>query len=72
MSKILTFKSNIKCGGCIATVGPFLDRSENIIKWEVNTDVPEKTLRVEVNGLEESDIQQLVKNAGFEVHPIKK
>lgn len=71
MSKILTFKSNIKCGGCMAIVGPFLDRAEDIIKWEVDTEVPEKTLRVVVNGLEENDIQQLVKEAGFEAQPIK-
>lgn len=70
MSKILTFKSNIKCGGCIATVSPFLDRAKGIIKWEVDTEVPEKTLRVEVNGLDDSDIQQLVKEAGFEAQPI--
>jgi len=70
MSKMLTFKSNIKCGGCVSIVGPYLDGAEGIISWKVDTEVPEKTLQLEVEGMDEHDIQSLVKKAGFDLQLI--
>lgn len=43
----LKFKTNIKCGGCITTVTPFLNDIPEISKWEVDIDNPEKILTVE-------------------------
>lgn len=45
----LKFKTNIKCGGCIATVTPVLNNIPEIAKWEVDIDNPEKILTLETN-----------------------
>jgi len=60
----LKFKTNIKCGGCIATVTPFLNGDEAVEKWEVDLQSPERTLKVETSHSPE-EIQQLVKKAGY-------
>jgi len=40
------FKTNIKCGNCIATVTPFLNGISDIQDWSVDTKNPDKTLTV--------------------------
>jgi copper chaperone len=66
----LEFKTNIKCGGCIATVTPHLNEIEGIT-WEVDTDNPDKILRVE-GEVQEAAVMAKVKAAGFEISPKKK
>jgi copper chaperone len=63
--KILKFKSDIKCMGCVAKVTPTLDKAEGIAKWDVNINSPEKILTIETEKLSSEDIQELVKKAGF-------
>lgn len=40
--KVIKLKTNINCGGCIASVTPFLNANPNIKKWEVDTNNPQK------------------------------
>lgn len=62
----LKFKTNIKCGGCIATVTPFLDKIPEISKWEVDTNSADKILTVEGNeALNAARIQSSLKDAGY-------
>jgi copper chaperone len=61
----LTFKTNIKCGGCIATVTPFLNAKKEISSWEVNTESPDKTLTVE-GDLTAAEIIKTLNEAGFQ------
>jgi copper chaperone len=42
----LKFKTNIKCGGCVATVTPYLNKFSDIEKWEVDTQNPDKILTI--------------------------
>jgi copper chaperone len=67
----LKFKTNIKCGGCIETVKPFLNNVENIEKWEVNTTVPEKILTVNAAENVEEEIVTAVKAAGYTIEKIQ-
>jgi copper chaperone len=60
----LKFKTNIKCGACIATVTPFLNADEAVEKWEVDLQSPERILKVETSH-SPAEIQQLVKKAGY-------
>lgn len=55
--KTLTFKTNIKCGGCIATVSPVLNGMADIKHWEVDTDNADKILTVE--GSDQVDAEQI-------------
>lgn len=45
----LKFKTNIKCGGCIATVTPALNSLAGIQKWEVDTTIPDKILTIQAD-----------------------
>lgn len=42
----LKFKTNINCGGCIATVTPALNALKDVQHWEVDTANPDKILTV--------------------------
>jgi copper chaperone len=62
----LKFKTNIKCGGCIATVTPFLDKLPEISKWEVDTNNPDKVLTVEGDDkLDAETVIDTLKEAGY-------
>jgi copper chaperone len=50
------FKTNIKCGGCISTVTPILDKTPGIYNWEVDTNSPDKVLTVEGDASSEAII----------------
>lgn len=59
------FKTNIKCGGCIAAVKPFLDGNTKIENWAVDTTHPDKILTVET-ALSETAVVEVVKAAGYQ------
>ncbi|WP_394772412.1 heavy-metal-associated domain-containing protein [Mucilaginibacter sp.] len=62
----LKFKTNIKCGGCIATVTPALDTLNGVNKWEVDTTNPDKILTVETDsGLKAEQVVAAVKTKGY-------
>jgi copper chaperone len=67
----LKFKTNIKCGGCIATVTPALDTLEGVAKWEVDTANPDKILTVESdNGLNANEVISALKIKGYNAEKI--
>lgn len=57
------FKTNIKCGGCIATVTPFLN-TEGIEKWEVDLQNPDRLLTVDTEK-SAAEVAKLVQEAGY-------
>jgi copper chaperone len=63
--KTLKFKTNIKCGGCIAAVTPFLNQAVGEGQWQVDTSVADKLLTVESEKTGE-EITQALKEAGYE------
>ncbi|GAC1313681.1 MAG: hypothetical protein NVSMB24_37290 [Mucilaginibacter sp.] len=67
----LKFKTNINCGGCIATVTPVLNALEGISKWDVDTANREKILTVESdNELKASEVISALKNKGYNAETI--
>jgi copper chaperone len=66
----LKFKTNIKCGGCIATLTPFLDKVNGIQKWEVDTTIPEKILTVTGDFKSTESIENAIKEAGYSIEKI--
>ena len=46
------FKTNINCGGCVASVKPYLDNAEGVSKWNVDTQNKDKILTVKAEGRE--------------------
>ncbi|SDG11996.1 heavy-metal-associated domain-containing protein [Mucilaginibacter gossypii] len=67
----LKFKTNIKCGGCIATVTPALDNLEGIQKWEVDTTNPDKILTVQSDeAFNANDVITALKTKGYNAEKI--
>lgn len=69
-NKNFQFKTNINCGGCIATVKPFLDNAKGINHWEVDTNNKDKVLSVQTEGITEKEIIETVQKAGYKIEPI--
>lgn len=63
----LKFKTSINCGGCIATVTPFLQAVEGIQEWNVDTKNPARILSVTGEKPSAAKIIDAVKEAGFEI-----
>lgn len=63
--KTYQFKTNIKCGGCIAAVTPHFNENPDIQKWEVDISGPSRILTVETDKLEAQDISKVVEKAGY-------
>lgn len=65
----MKFKTNINCGGCIASVTPHLNKIEGI-SWNVDTENPDKILTVDSEKVSEAEIIEAVKKAGFEIETV--
>jgi copper chaperone len=67
----LKFKTNINCGGCIATVTPSLDNLKGVKHWKVDTANPEKVLSIEAeDGLTTEDVIEALKHKGYNAQKI--
>ena len=62
----LKFKTNVKCGGCIATVTPYLNQVNGIVSWNVDTTDPLKIMTVETEGINAEEITSIMKTAGYQ------
>lgn len=70
-NNMLEFKTNINCGGCVAKVSGDLNGESGICHWEVDTQSPDKILKVELSGIEAQKVIDLVQKNGFKISPIK-
>jgi copper chaperone len=66
----LKFKTNVKCGGCIATVTPHLNQVKGIISWNVDTTDPMKIMTIETEGISAEEITSVMKTAGYQAELI--
>jgi len=65
----LKFKTNIKCGACVATVTPFLNEDNAVENWNVDLASPERILKVETSKTPQ-EIAELMKKAGYNAEEI--
>lgn len=64
--KILKFKTNIKCAGCVEGVTPSLNKLTDVQKWEVDLHNPDRILTVETNDdVKAQEIIDAIERAGF-------
>lgn len=63
------YKTNINCGGCIATVAPYLEKLKGLKHWKVDTDSKDKVLTIETDNPKE--VEEAVREAGYELEPRK-
>jgi copper chaperone len=69
--KILKFQTNVKCGGCVATITPFLNQEKGIANWNVDLANPQRILAVETEELTSGEIIEVMKKAGYQASPIE-
>lgn len=69
-NKNLQFKTNINCGGCVASVKPHLDNADGICHWEVDTTNKDKVLTVKSTGITEEQVVETIQKAGFKIEPL--
>lgn len=65
----LKFKTNIRCSNCVRNVSPFLNKSDDIEGWSVDTESDSKVLTVETD-LDAEEVIKIVSEAGFNAEPI--
>lgn len=63
----LRFKTNLKCGGCIAAIKPELEKLEGLGKWTVDLAVPDRILEVETSQDKAASILEAVKKTGYDI-----
>ncbi len=66
-NKILKFKTNINCNGCVGKVTPFLNDTDGICHWDVDTANKDKILSVHTEGITEEEVIEKVQEAGFKI-----
>ena len=66
----LKFKTNLRCGGCIATIKPELDKMEGLGQWHVDLSVPDRILEVESSPGKAAAIMEAIKKAGYEIRQL--
>lgn len=65
--KVLQFKTNIKCSGCVANVTPFLNKAVGEKNWKVDVTRPEKllTVRPDSEAVTNKEVMDALKDAGY-------
>jgi copper chaperone len=69
-NKEFKFRTNINCGGCVASVKPHLDNAAGISEWHVDTAGTDKMLTVKSEGITGEQIIETVQKAGFRIEPV--
>lgn len=65
-----TFKTNIKCSGCIEKVTPYLNKTVGEGHWSVDVADPDKKLTVEAS-VEGTVVIQALSEAGYRAEPLQ-
>lgn len=66
----LRFKTTIKCSGCLEKVTPFLNEQLDSDEWNVDIFTPSKILTVQSDKMTASEIEEKVKQAGFQIEQL--
>lgn len=69
-NKAIQFKTNINCGGCVASVKPHLDKAVGSGQWQVDTANKDKVLTVTSEAVTENDVIETVEKAGFKIEAL--
>ena len=69
--KTQQFKTTIKCTGCLAKVSPFLNEKLAPEEWDVDIFTPSKILTVKSDKVTAEEIEEKVKEAGFEIERLE-
>lgn len=67
----LTFKTSIKCTGCLASVTPFLNQLAGENQWQVDLQSSDKILTVSLaESISAESVIETVREAGYQAVPL--
>jgi copper chaperone len=66
----MKFKTNIKCGACVATVTPVLDRAVGSGNWQVDLSDPLRVLTLTAPVVSGAEIARLLSEVGYTAEEI--
>jgi copper chaperone CopZ len=66
MTTTKQFKTNLRCGSCVASVKPYLDRALGVDTWDIDIASPNKTLTISGNA-QAGVVEEAVAQAGYQV-----
>ena len=66
MTATRQFRTNLRCGSCVATLKPHLDQEPGVDSWEVDIASPDKTLTVDGAATTEA-VKEAIARAGYQV-----
>lgn len=69
--KVLKFKTNLKCGGCVAKVKTQLDEVKEIKSWSVDLSSPDRILTVDTESDSAYVVTKILQDAGYNAELIK-
>ncbi|MCC6461611.1 MAG: heavy-metal-associated domain-containing protein [Saprospiraceae bacterium] len=70
MKKVLKFKTNIKCVGCVSKVTPALNQTVGENNWEVDLASMEKALTIQTENVDAASVVGVLQAAGFRAEAI--
>ncbi|MGE3262340.1 MAG: heavy-metal-associated domain-containing protein [Bacteriovoracia bacterium] len=62
-----TYRTNLNCGKCLATVTPFLNGENSIVSWELDIQDQRKPLTIRAEKVNDGAVRSAVEKAGFKV-----
>ena len=66
----MTFKTNLRCSGCVEKITPALDELAGKNQWSVDLKDSCKTLTVSAEDVTEQNIQSAVEKAGYKLQKL--
>ncbi len=64
--KTYTFKTSLKCSGCVSALMPFMNELKGVQKWDIDLDNEKKILSVITEDfLDEKEIIKTIAKAGY-------
>lgn len=66
---LMQFKTNLRCGACVQTVEPFLDKIDGVESWNVDLQDPDRVLSVYGTTAPEL-VQAALTQAGYAAEPL--
>jgi len=61
------YKTDLRCGACVARIGPLLDAAVGVVRWNADVTDPNKVLTVEGDGVTAERVSQVIGPAGYHV-----
>jgi hypothetical protein len=62
-----TYKTNLRCGGCVQTIAPLLDSAAGIRSWKADVESPDRLLTLEGDDVARPRVAELLGKAGYQI-----